>query len=157
MNGLVISIALGTGLLMRNRTWWWCRVLAIGVVGLLGTGLCLEEVIEIAEARHWLGERKGRGEGDASFRYLLSAYCTPKVRQENVLPLLQSPSHAAHFPFAGNQGFRPVSSVLLTPSRPAVSRAEGPRANQIEILALPLIRLLTLKFPNVSEPLSQLC
>jgi len=68
----------------------------------------------------------------------LGAYCTPTGQQEEVVPLLPPPSHAASFPLAGNQHSRPVLSVLLTLSVPAVSGAEWQRANQIEILALPL-------------------
>lgn len=71
-----------------------------------------------------------------TFFYLLNAYYTPKGRQEKVLPLLLPP------PYAARVSLLRVLSVRLTLSMPALSRAEWQRANQIEILAPPLIRCL---------------
>lgn len=57
---------------------------------------------------------EGHTEGDAFFRYLLNAYCTPEGRREKLLPHLLLPSHTANFPSVGNQSFRPVLSVQCT-------------------------------------------
>lgn len=71
---------------------------------------------------------EGHTKEDGFFRYLLNTFCTPEDRRVEQLPHLPLCPHTASFPSVGNQGFRPVLSVVLPLYIPAVRGAGLQRA-----------------------------